>query len=275
MIERKEDGATEVLFDSVVEIENAEFANKLNERNQKDSERRGDDIDWWGVRGGYNEVKKLVACGWNDGMEKALTALHTLNIPRLKTMRRRKVRSDFGDHLDMQAVYGGNLDRAWESTHREAGVMQQGQTVTLAVDLGANCDVEAGRMFWRGAAATVLCDELQKSGRNVRVVGYSVSDAFNSSRELKCVMVVLKDYQDALDMNSLIVTTALSGFFRSYIFKAKRLGSRTIKDSLGRHNGSYKPAMLEEESDVVYIKNVWDRYAAQELLIRVGEQING
>ena len=276
---------TEVFFNSIYEIENTEIPNQSNAVNQRESERntsghsvRGARIsaeEWWGVSGNYPAVKNLVSTGWHDGVEKANKALNALAVPRIKTVRRRKVRSDFGDHIDMQAVYGGSLDKAWESTRREAGVMQQGNTVTIAVNLSAAWNVTADRMFWKGAVVTILCDELQKSGRNIRIVGYSPQSGVYRNGGSKCVLITLKNYQDPLNINVLATTTALSGFFRSYIFKAIRLDENRVRSSLGIPMNDYKPNMLKEESNVVYIEDVWSQCSAQQLINKIGGQING
>ena len=277
---RQEGRYTEVFFNSIYEIEDAKVTEPTNARRQENNERNGSSgdttpLDWWGVHGGYAAVKGFVSGGWRDGVEKAHAALEVLNAPRLKTIRRRKIRSDFGDHLDMQAVYGGNLDRAWESTHRDAGAMQQGQTVTLVVNLGAAWTVAAKDMCWKGAAATGLCDELQKSGRNVRIIGYTAQEGIYKNGGNKVVIVTLKEYQDVLNESIIAATTALAGFFRSYIFKALRVDESQVGCGRGRPSTTYKPKMLEEESDVYYINNDWSKEQAERLLNEEGTKVKG
>src|SRR5712672_397052 len=68
---------------------------------------------WLGVEGGSSAVQRIFTEGWPEGVTRTLEALKGLQVRRATSIRRKRIRADFGDAIDMQRVYRGDLANAW------------------------------------------------------------------------------------------------------------------------------------------------------------------
>lgn len=180
---------------------------------------------WYGHPDGIKGVKELAQKGWPEGMEKANKVLRDLvKVPEdLDPLSRKRIRGPIGDHLDMQRLYKGQFLKAWESRKRltSSGDGVNFGVTRIMVQLCANAGYDNDDLFWRGAAACVLADTLELMGRSVEIVGYSHSrNMYSENAKDRIDYVPLKEAGDPLDLENLIVVTALSGWFRYYLFKA-------------------------------------------------------
>ena len=194
----------------------------------------------------------------------------------MKTIRRHKARGDFGDALDMQAVYSGNLSRAWERTVRDQGVQQQSSNIIIAVNLTASASKSPEQFFWRGATASVLARALIQAGRNVKVQAYDWgTNVFTDSRkDLQCFFVI-KDFQDVLDYNKLFTITSHAGFFRYYVFNAMECTKFKTRSSLGRPVHNRIPDELKgDQFKTILIDDIWDERQALEKINQFVKEVN-
>ena len=180
---------------------------------------RGETQDWYGFSAedgiwgqvGTAGICKLVSKGWVRGtkmIEKAFESIQCDVRPVL--VRRRRVRSDQGDSLDIHAVYRGNLETAWDKCVPRT--FQGPQRVTIvndALDFGS---AASEKMFWRGAAVCALADKLVRAGYSVRVV--SGWKGGLESGQTVC-RVEVKSFTAPLDLATLAAGVALPAFFRS------------------------------------------------------------
>jgi hypothetical protein len=222
--------------------------------------RDGDGEDWYGLgMSSPKEVMDAVKIGWPQGKNKAFKALSQIDIPRLPRVQRQKRRGDFGDFIDMQRVYSGNLDTAWERTERPVNLSKAQPHVTIGVNIGVNADTDSDRAFWIGATACNAVDALQKSGRNVKVIAtwatenwqYEDGDLPNTAH----FSVIIKGFDDPLTMDRLFAMTALTGFFRVYGFKAIEALPDKVSGGLGRSTGSKLPSFLMNSGAFISIDN--------------------
>jgi len=225
-------------FDSVADIEKVRPSSN-NAKAWNSTVRgyhSGGNRSWFGV-GSVQEVKNATSKGWPKGLKRIRESIKAL-VPRgVATIRRRRIRSDFGDHLDMQAVYSGNLDRAWGTTERrvQRGL---GRTVTtLLVNIGGLAHLSSEALFWKGAAAVALADALEKSGRSVRIVAFSSARGvylkYGFEHKLTTITVEVKAPNMPLDCQRLATVSALAGFFRFYIFRARHDAPDHVDSGLG------------------------------------------
>ncbi len=168
---------------------------------------------WYGAEcdTGKDVVKKLHD-GWPEGQKKleALTAQLIEVQVHPKDRRRRRVRRDFGDSVDIHAIYRGNLDTAWEIAKRQEGCGPQ------HVDIFANMLCAGGDqadvLFWRGAAAIVLAEKLEAAGYMVRiVVGFGGK---NGNYDKTSCRITVKAHDKPLDITS-TASVIMPGFFRA------------------------------------------------------------
>lgn len=234
---------TTILWDSVSEPES------LLKKQWNESENRtaaashfGDknrDKSWLGVES-VPKLREVLSKGWSEGVSKLeKIALRDLASPA--SVRRRRIRSDQGDEVDMQAVWRGDLSRAWTRTRRQSrtGV----RSITLVIDLGASCGTDADQLFWRGASALRLASELVSAGYNVAIYGCSPSRNSAYGKEVDVVQFVeIKGEDSPFDIDRLAALTALPGFFRTSLFAGIAWGcdqaNATVCGTLGRHDNS-------------------------------------
>lgn len=234
---------------------------------QRRSSSERNDVFWLGIRGGTAAVERAVKHGWSEGRRRAVESIAQITVPKIKNLKRQKARADAGDHLDMQRVYGGDLERAWETTRRDVGVNIRSQLVTLVVNIGALCNVRAEEMYWRGAAALVACDTLERSGRRVEIIAYNYASQVypGSEHPTGLTVVKVKAFEDAVNLDQLASTLALAGFFRTYIFIAKLAAPFKASRGLGvtiHQAPSAELLGVARGSEVIHVTDVWTCEAA-------------
>jgi hypothetical protein len=179
------------------------------------------------------DVYKLVEEGWPDGVEEILKLQAEMEIPEPVSRRRKIKRGWDGNDFDIHAVYSGNINKCWVKRTRQN--KRGPQCVSVCVDIGANAGVSASRLFWRGASALVIVDELLKAGYKVEVIAFERCGGVfksGSAPSRLTVEVVVKDFDAPLELNSLVASCALAGFYRVHTWKAE--DSCPYKVSSGR-----------------------------------------
>lgn len=194
-------------FDSVCEYVH-EALNPVRNRAGWATWEHYNDADWAGMGGPckLSDVAETTTTGWQAGADKLIKAQESMDIPRLPSIRRHAVWSDRGDEIDMPRVYSGRLDSAWRRTQKSkasSGVPR----VRIVADCMAAGSVNAEDMFWRGAAAVILCDALTAAGYAVEMLS-----AFHGSDHE--VSVTVKPFNGPCAMTDLAATTASPAFFR-------------------------------------------------------------
>jgi hypothetical protein len=240
-------------------------------------------ISWYGTEGGWDGVERLLNEGWPEGLRRMEDAVKALVPSGVATIRRRRKLASFGDNLDIQRVYAGDLDRAWDTTERSPQRGLGRIVVTLLVNLGANANVTSEQLFWKGASAVALAKALEESGRRVRIIGYTCGvNRYEGEGEDDWTVdtVMLKDEAEPLDLERLAVTTGLAGFFRRYLFTSYLNTDDKARGSLGssKHfaRGSMDasdlatvPEALRElagSAGTINIDAIWDMGSSQRFI---------
>lgn len=241
MIVNRQGKLTAILWDSVSELERLnDVSTKWNiDHNGNRTTHYWDRDDkgrhWLGVDN-VPQLRKTLAEGWPDGVAKLeQIALRDLASPA--SVRRRRIRGDQGDEVDMQAVWRGDLSRAWTRTRRQSrtGV----RSITLVIDLCASWNVTADELFWRGASALRLASELLVSGYNVAIYGASGSASIDETNKVDCTQLIeIKGEDSPFDIDRLAALTALPGFFRTHLFGgicfAADHANKRVDEGMGR-----------------------------------------
>jgi len=178
----------------------------------------GRGADWYGLPT-FAEVNDALAHGWPEGAARIEAMAMTIEggIRRPEGLQRRKTRADHGDALDIHSVYRGNLDKAWETSHKK--LTRSTGAVKLIVDIGGNCHVDASVLQWRGVAGAVLARAMEKAGYKVQIDAAFCSDGFDVGRNLETVFTVtVKPQATRVNVDRLAVTIGLAGFFRTVLF---------------------------------------------------------
>ena len=185
----------------------------------------------------WDDVYAAAQSVWSEGLEivdRMLADLDGISLPR-PTSRRRRTRfsEDDGDELDYDRFRDGR--DFWRSSRREN--TRGPATITVLVDVGANCGVKHSDILWRGAAAIALTKRLEEAGYRVEL--WTVHLAAHAWQDGCCDVdsfqaVCLKRPGDPLDISTLVA--AVSGwFFRTAMLRIKRLGTLELLDGCGAH----------------------------------------
>ena len=229
--------------------------------------------------GSAKELDQLILNGWHEGVGIADRLTVELETPRLKNVRRVKRRGDFGDSIDMQAVYGGSIDRAWETTRREISISESGSAITLAVELSCSWNYMAHELYWTGAAAIKLVDALIESGRSVQIIGYlSSTDAFNGQISDAEICFTAKEYTEVADISKLMTILGHAAFYRYYGFRAYAAAPLVVKRNLGLPLYGVLPQMIldrEPVNSIIRVSRVFSQSAAQQMINWVVSRLRG
>ena len=275
---------TAILWDSVAEPEalsandsawkdqsHANEAKKLFKRVSEEPQR------WLGAAS-VAELQTRLKNGWKEGVEK-IEKIATRELAAPASVRRRRIRSDAGDELDMQAVWRGDLNRAWTRTRRANRVGTR--SVTIVIDLCASANVSSDRLFWRGASALRLAQLLTESGYSVALYGGFGGTRCDSSGKLAIGQLVEIKSQDApLDMDKLAALTAMAGFFRTSLFTGIHYACDQIGNETDYGLGTPGPEhlvtavkMLPIPQNAIIQKNVLSEEAANNWIDEALKQI--
>jgi len=184
--------------------------NKQYRDNYLHHEDRG---SWYGAKCKTGaDVQKLLRDGWADGRAKYETMRDRIDTSNLIPVdrRRRLTRTDMGDDVDMQAIYRGDLDRAWTVARRTR--VTGPQQITILANMVCSGVDDADTLFWRGVAAVALADRLESAGYNIRlVVGFGGEN--DDGIKTSC-RITVKDFGMPLDISS-VTSVIMPGFFRA------------------------------------------------------------
>lgn len=192
-------------------------------------------VNWWGWRGGFEGLRTRMRDGWKEGAEKMERELSCVELPPVRSVKRRRIRGSYGDHLDIQRVYNGSLDTAWERTERYRADSIGSNNAVIVVEMKTAGIIDSDQVFWRGACAAMIADMLQRSGRNVKIVVNDTKDGtFSYSDDQYVMTVTVKDFDQPMDLETIAAATSV-GFYRGYGFKAAHCQDRVTESSLGKN----------------------------------------
>lgn len=225
-----------------------------------------------GCVGAYRD---LVEKGWQEGLDRVRSSLKALRPQRARTIRRKRVRGDYGDHLDIHRVYAGTIENAWDRLHR--GTRHGPKVVTIWCHISTTCMYSAEQMFWRGAATMAITESLEVAGYRVRIVGvYANDDVEQEARQTRhhrsydyeklhgksshMMCVEIKAAQQTIAKANLAAimchpaTTRVLGFMHLMGMPFR----------IASYMGMPKEQPLDLRPGDIEVRKVWDREAAQE-----------
>lgn len=221
-------------FGSIDEMVNAPFTRKDNEERCHQNlggpgrwvkqNLWGSEREWFG--GPQMEMVAKVAEGWPEGADRVLSNMEDLQMPTPISAKRRLVREEFGDELDIHAVYRGDFQHAWTSRKRRP--VRGSQLVRLVTQSDINANVTAEHLFWRGAGFVKLADVLAAAGYSVEILGvtssthaqgYDLNTAQAVGEGCMFVTYVIKESRSPLDIVSLAGVVCNPSFDRMYAWR--------------------------------------------------------
>lgn len=226
-------------------------------------------MSWYGCEDGFDGCMRRVETGWPE-LRRTLHEMMKdveLELPVFPTqseVRRRKRKwMDQGDTLNIQRVWNGQLETAWQKPVRVNRMQPNTKRVTLAFDVSANGAVSNDQAMWRAALSQLLCDSLARAGRvfEVWVVDGTVG-AFNQGWSARSkpqhlwAAWCVKQTQDPLVLDRMCSMLSI-GYMRSVGFSAIAMGPYDPNPGIGGALNVGLNATLRE------------RVAAKEVVLRI------
>lgn len=143
-----------------------------------------------------------------------------LTAPNPVSRRRKLVRSDAGDELDMSRVWQGDLEHAWTASHRMA--VAGPSRVLIVVNVGNLYNTKADEMAMRGATALALTSTLQEAGYVVCLQAAGHALIRTSGKPLFTTTVTALGAGDYLDIHKLANFLASGILYRAGIMELYR-----------------------------------------------------
>lgn len=225
---------------------NARYCTEANLRANSRSERAG----WLGTMDGasstaasFDVARDRVQKGWPAGAQRVNENLAQLDIAAPMSVRRKLVRADQGDELDIHAVNRGDLGTAWTSRKRKHSAAKL--TVRLVVQTNLLARMSAEGLFWRGATAVKFIDILTEAGYNVEVVGVCASVSVTGHRGTFCASFPLKGAAEPLDVEMMAGVVCNAGFHRIFGFRAY-VATATAQSRFGAATSCTNGNVVEE-----------------------------
>lgn len=189
----------------------------------------GDGEGWTGLPAGYtfDKLLQLLDEGWQEGASRVQSL--DVPVPPARDIRRRVQWREQGDFVDLQRVWGGRLESAWQSARRQK--VPALTVKTLCVDIGANCNVPASVLFWRGAAVLCLSDVLTRAGYNVEIIATQAAKCVYTNGDHFAASITVKPATAPLELNSLASVVCCAGFFRGVIFDLMMLNPHSCAET--------------------------------------------
>lgn len=174
--------------------------------------------EWVGVPDGttWADLRRLFATGDPAAITRLRDEIGRIQVPPVKTVRRRGAWSDQGDELSRDRLYAGYGD-SWRTARRQAvaGVTH----VRLVAEIGAHSKMNASRLFYSGAATVAIAEALSTAGYEVEILaGCRVANVDNMATVSEVTTVVVKPYEAPLNLAPLLAATASSPFYRTAMF---------------------------------------------------------
>lgn len=182
--------------------------------------------------------------GWEAGVEQIKNIQIDVTTEQGESVKRRRIRAESGDNLDMFRVYRGDLDMAWERCQRKHKIGNR--MLNLIVNVAANYSVTSDKLFYAGACAVRAVEELELAGYSVAVYGaVSISSPSSGGGVVSGLYVYkVKEHNESVDLNTLAIDLCRSGCFRYFGFQAIEVFcdvfGKEVSSSYGRPMGINK-----------------------------------
>ena len=277
-------GCTFDYFDSLSSVANVQVA-EVNMERWRDTI-RNESEDWLGIKGGRAKIREVVELyGWSEGVDRGIETFLELQAPNLPSRRKKRCHGSSGHTLNLARMYSGSFEKMWATSQRELTnkKMNNRGLVTIAIDISTSCGISGDAYFWRGALGMCLTKALMESGRKVRVLACNSTRAFkrdgsedaNLGEKNLTAVVLVKDFNQPLELNSMFAITALSGFYRHYIFKVILSMPCQVDSGLGRPDTLRVENMapIMDDSPTLIIENIWNKETAVEKASKIMEEL--
>ncbi len=219
------------------------------DRNRFEFFRNEEYQEWMGLDEeiqGWETIENKCQKRWEHGVDVFLSfveRLSKIDIPELKSRKRRTEYSSEGDDVDVERMTQGE-EKYFKETKREQST---GSTeLTIFIDTSTPFSVDSDDVLWRGAAALALAHILEKKGYTTEIWVVNGSTLYQNKPSMPVYTACkLKGCGDPFDLTTLV--NVVSGwFYRSAIFTLIRTIGAMSKNVVKEDLGSYSPPTQKE-----------------------------
>jgi hypothetical protein len=243
---------------------------------------------WGGLSGGDNglsgaknlaEINAVFSNGWKEGADKArkLAADLGMEIPPAQSTRRRRVVGKDGTDPIIEAWIDRDIDHLWEK--RKKFTAMGHKIIQIATGWGGNAGRSSAEMFWSGAAALVLTEQLESAGYGVEVHAYSlIGPGWSSAGGYSLLDCTVKPSDQMLAPDTFAAVLCHAGVWRAYRLAHLGHAPWDFGCGLGQALDIDRAAMGLVEAGVIpeieiLLPNIYNRESALECIRRGLEDI--
>lgn len=196
--------------------------------------------------------------------------------------KRKRVKRDHGNSLDIHEVMQGRVDRAWDGLKFETREVQANKNIHLIINCSLNAGITADMAQWRSAAAIAIHDELVRQGKSVAVYMVRTSqNMFEGYSGINTLMVPIKRLGQYMSVEHMAAWT--SATFTRVVMMYKYSNSIPgRKPTMGygfAQNWEVLPHTLRKLRDsgqaCVYVPHCYTEFEAKAAIERVITQLQG
>lgn len=243
---------------------------------------------WYGCSSSSEAMRRLNE-GWpellNDlnPMVSALRAdinLDEVEYAQVQVRRRKRHRADYGDTLDMNRVWSGHLDTAWDRPVKENRMVASQKYATIFADLSTFSYVRAESTMWRAATIVFAIDMMTRMGLSTEIwAGNSVTDTYEtfSAPRHNWYGVKMKEFTQPMT-DERVACACHVAMLRTYIFGMQMCAPWRADSGLGTpvQTGLVKPLRDRQSSGerVFRVGAVYDQHTARNEVLEIMKQLN-
>lgn len=210
----------------------------------------------------WQHVQQAMGEVWVEGMqtyESMMSELQGEHLPAPQSIRRkRRWSEEDGDEVNVDRLMRGQA--YWDQSHRDhrPGPLN----VTLITDVATSACVNHMDILWRGAAAVLLTELLEKAGYRVEM--WAATWCLNSHRNGRGTLIATnyKRSGDPLDVSTLI--NGISGWsYRIVYFGSYHCSNSEPCNGLGNIQSLRKiQKEITPDEQTILVEDIWSRHAA-------------
>lgn len=150
---------------------------------------------------------------------------------KIQVRKRKRIKSSFGNEIDIHKVYQGRINEAWDSTKTIVEESDK-RFITICVYIGQNWNVLGLPSIWTTAVCLKIVDELELAGKNVQIIVCKTLQTAVKEKRFTTTSCLIKRYNERISIERLAAMTHL-GFSRSFMWCAILTSKYEINEGLG------------------------------------------
>lgn len=206
-------------MDDLIKAKQVPFANEQNSRHHFVDDPGQGQRRWVcadrDVRSNEDISRHLAAQTFPAGVARVEKLAAELSTPTPVSRRRKAVRANSGDELDMSRVWQGDLENAWRTMRRETAIGPN--RVLIAINIGGNANIRPEALAYRGAAAFALATALLDAGYIVSIVACNHKRLHDDKNTPYSAEVSLLQPGGVMDLHKLCSLVASALLFRGVL----------------------------------------------------------